>query len=240
MRLLVGQIRGKTIKTEKKKLGESKRETSKVKEGRKIESEREKYEERKNIEGKRKETHKNNKNEKMDRTGKGINGGDENDVVNGKQTNKRSIMDSNSGKDSLENFVVRNATKCAREKRKVEIEPCDLKRKDRKTDKWLSAGLKVDRGINRRNAKNDKKSNESMFKSYRKIHTYRHINAQGNRQKERHDSKKKDRHTHKKGVVNAESWPTATTKKETKRNTCKMNHVSSTAKEEEIFIRKIW
>ena len=33
-------------------------------------------------------------------------------------------------------------------------------------------------------------------------------------------------------------WPT--TEKETKRNTCKMNHVSSTAKEEEIFTRKIW
>ena len=231
----VGQIRGNTSKTEKKKLGESKRETSKVKEGRKIESEREKYEERRKIEERRREICGSETNRKMEGTdAKGKNG-----VVCCKQTNKQTIMDKSSCKnDSLENFVVRKANKCARERREAKMEPRNLEKKDRKTDKRLSAEMKADRRINSRNVTNE--SDESEFKSYRKIRTNTHMNTLRDRQKERLDSPEKDRQTHKKNVVNAESWATATTKKKTKSNTCKMYHVSSTAKEREIFTLKFW
>ena len=138
--LLVGQIRGKTSKTEKKKLGESKRETSKVKEGREIESEREKFEERIKIEEKRKKTRKSKKKGEMDRIGKGIDGGDENDVVCYKQTNKQLIVnDTNSAKDLLKRFVMKETDKSAREKRGAKIETYKLKRIERGTDNLSSA-----------------------------------------------------------------------------------------------------
>ena len=73
--------------------------------------------------------------------------------------NKQMIIDdTSSAKDLPERFVMRETDKCTREKREAKMEPCDLKRKERKTDIWLSAKLNAERRINRQKVANEKRN----------------------------------------------------------------------------------